>query len=249
MVIWFLPFMFIPLLCLISMLLVLFLVKSPKRKSEQADKISFASYLSHIKSIFKNNGRWLYAIFAIGCICMLVIFGTLYYLSDLLEDKFNVFGVVKGCLLAIPLAALCIASFITGKGIGKDERLMKWMIFAGLIVLSGSILLCGMVTSIYWLIAWIGLAGIGIGAALPCLDVMITRGIEKDQRGTITSIYSSTRFIGVAIGPPLASILVKMSPATMFYTISGICVLASVIALFAIKPKKDEKLPQKESMA
>lgn len=219
MVIWFLPFMFIPLLCLISMLLVLFLVKSPKRKSEQADKVSVASYLSHIKSIFKNNGRWLYAIFAIGCICMLVIFGTLYYLSDLLEDKFNVFGVVKGCILAIPLAALCIASFITGKGIGKDERLMKWMIFAGLSVLSGSILLCGMVTSIYWLIAWIGLAGIGIGAALPCPDVMITRGIEKDQRGT------------------------------MFYTISGICVLASVIALFAIKPKKDEKLPQKESFA
>ncbi|KRE45947.1 MFS transporter [Paenibacillus sp. Soil724D2] len=248
-VIWFLPFMFIPILCLISMLLVFYLVKSPEKKSEKTDKVTFASYLSHIRNIFKNNGRWLYAIFAIGCICMLVIFGTLYYLSDLLEEKFNVFGVIKGCILAIPLAALCISSFGTGKGIGKDERLMKWIIFAGLILLSGSILLCGMVTSIYWLITLIGLAGIGIGAALPCLDVMITRGIEKEQRGTITSIYSSTRFIGVAIGPPLASILLKISPATMFYTISGICVLASVIALFAIKPKKDEKLPQKESLA
>lgn len=65
MVIWFLPFMFIPILCLISMLLVFFLVKSPEKKSEQADKVSFASYLSNIRNIFKNNGRWLYAIFAI----------------------------------------------------------------------------------------------------------------------------------------------------------------------------------------
>ena len=41
--------------------------------------------------------------------------------------------------------------------------------------------------------------GIGIGMALPCLDALITQGIEKEQRGTVTSFYSSMRFIGVAM--------------------------------------------------
>ncbi|OPH54779.1 MFS transporter [Paenibacillus ferrarius] len=249
MAIWFLPFLFIPLLCLISMLLVLFLVKPPAKSTEQANPVSFAGYLSNIKTIFKNNGRWLYAIFAIGCVCMLVIFGVLTYLSDLLEDKVHVVGVIKGCLLAIPLAALCLASFATGKLIGRNQRLMKWIIFAGLILLTGSLLVCGWATSTYVLMTLISLAGIGIGAALPCLDVMITEGIEKEQRGTITSIYSSMRFIGVAIGPPLASILVKSSPSLMFFIIAGLSVVASAIALFAIRPKKDEKLPLKGALA
>ncbi|MEC0226131.1 MFS transporter [Paenibacillus alba] len=249
MAIWFLPFLFIPLLCLISMLLVLFLVKPPAKSTEQANPVSFAGYLSNIKTIFKNNGRWLYAIFAIGCVCMLVIFGVLTYLSDLLEDKVHVVGVIKGCLLAIPLAALCLASFATGKLIGRNQRLMKWIIFAGLILLTGSLLVCGWATSTYLLMTLISLAGIGIGAALPCLDVMITEGIEKEQRGTITSIYSSMRFIGVAIGPPLASILVKSSPSLMFFIIAGLSVITSAIALFAIRPKKDQKLPVKGALA
>ncbi|RNB67258.1 hypothetical protein EDM52_22920 [Brevibacillus invocatus] len=37
--------------------------------------------------------------------------------------------------------------------------------------------------------------------ALPCLDAFITEGIKKEERGTISAIYSSMRFIGVALGP------------------------------------------------
>ncbi|GGA11995.1 multidrug resistance protein [Paenibacillus marchantiophytorum] len=249
MVVWFLPFMFIPVLCVISMLLVLFMVKPPTKSSKPTKSISFSDYLAQIKTIFKNNGRWLYAIFAIGCVCMLVIFGVLTYLSDLLEEKAHVYGIVKGCLLAIPLAALCIASYVTGKVIGKNQLLMKWLIVAGLLLLAGSLLVCGLVGSTFLLLVFISLAGIGIGAALPCLDVMITEGIPKEERGTITSIYSSMRFIGVAIGPPLASILVKNSPSLMFYMIAGISILAGAIALFAIKPKKDEQAPLKRALA
>ena len=47
------------------------------------------------------------------------------------------------------------------------------------------------------------LSGIGIGVGLPCLDAFITSGIEKEERGTVSSIYSSMRFIGVAAGPPI----------------------------------------------
>lgn len=238
-IVWYLPFLAIPVFCLLSMLLVLFLVKSPK-KTDDEKPMSFMSFLSGVKTIFRQKGRWLYAIFAVGCICMLVIFGTLFYLSDALEEQFHMDGILKGCVLAIPLAALCIASFVTGKVIGQNKKLMKWITFIGITVLSAGILLCGMVHSLYWIIALMALAGIGIGVALPCLDAMITEGIEKEQRGTITSIYSSMRFIGVAAGPPLASILMKISAHVMFYTISALCMVAGVVALFAIRPRNNE---------
>jgi MFS transporter, ACDE family, multidrug resistance protein len=236
MIVWFLPFLAIPVFCLVSLLLVLFLVKEPKEKKDGKPKAAFSQFLSSVKAIFKQKGRWLYAIFVIGAICMFVVFGVLFYLSDTLEDIYGVKGVLKGSILAIPLAALCLSSYFTGKGIGINKKLMKWVTFLGIAALSGSVLLCGMVHSIYILIALLCLGGAGIGVALPCLDALITEGIEKEQRGTITSIYSSMRFIGVALGPPVASLLLKVSAPMMFYTISGTCFLAAILALLAIRP-------------
>ncbi|MEB4795206.1 MFS transporter [Paenibacillus chondroitinus] len=235
--VWFAPFLAIPVLCVISALLVAFLVKSPAKKKEE--KVTFAQFRTHLKQIFIDNGKWLSAIFAIGCICMLAIFGTLFYLSDTLEDEYHVKGIIKGCILAIPSAALCIASFITGKRIGKNKMLMKWITFGGITLAAASFIISGMLHGIAWLIGLISVGGIGIGVTLPCMDAMITEGIDKSERGTITSIYSSMRFIGVALGPPLAAILVKISPHFMFYTIAGFCVLAAVLALFTIEPDPD----------
>lgn len=237
-IIWFAPFLAIPVLCLISAVLVAFLVKSPHKKNDV--KVTFAQFRTNIKQIFINNGKWLYGTFAIGCICMLAIFGTLFYLSDTLEDEYHVKGIIKGCILAIPSATLCIASFITGRRIGKNKVLMKWLTFGGIALAAASFIISGMLHAIAWLIALISVGGIGIGVTLPCMDAMITEGINKSERGTITSIYSSMRFIGVAIGPPLAAILVRVSPHLMFYTITGVCVLAAILALFTIKPDQEE---------
>ncbi|MDU0201829.1 MFS transporter [Paenibacillus sp. MAH-36] len=235
--VWFAPFLAIPVLCVISAVLVAFLVKSPAKKKDE--KVTFTQFRTHLKQIFIHNGKWLSAIFAIGCICMLAIFGTLFYLSDTLEDEYHVKGIVKGCILAIPSAALCIASFITGKRIGRNKMLMKWITFGGITLAAVTFIISGTLHGISWLIGLISVGGIGIGVTLPCMDAMITEGIDKSERGTITSIYSSMRFIGVAIGPPLAAILVKISPHFMFYTITGFCVLAAVLALFTIKPDPD----------
>ncbi|MFD2611807.1 MFS transporter [Paenibacillus gansuensis] len=238
--IWFLPFLFIPIFCSISILMVAFLVKSPEKKEEPPE---FKQFLKSVKFIFTEKGRWLYAIFAIGVICMFVIFGTLFYLSDELERLFNLKGVLKGAVLAIPLAALCLASFFTGKAIGKNKPLMKWLTFIGTVLLTAAVFGCGMIHSIPWIIALLCLAGIGMGLILPCLDAFITEGIQKEQRGTITSIYSSMRFIGVALGPPVASVLLGVSHHVMFYTISGACLLAALISLFAIHPHANDKPP------
>jgi len=244
MAVWFLPFLAIPVLCIISTVLVAFLVKTPKKEDDEAnqEQATLRAFFTQIKQIFKENGRWLYAIFGIGGICMLVIFGILFYLSDLLEDNYHIEGILKGCILAIPLAFLCLASFITGKIIKKNMTLMKWLTFAGMSLVALSLLWDGFIYSAALiLIISICFMGIGVGIALPCLDAMITESIEKQQRGTITSIYSSMRFIGVAAGPPLASLLIKLSPSVMFFTMAGCSAFAVLLALFGLKPKEKNR--------
>jgi ACDE family multidrug resistance protein len=104
-------------------------------------------------------------------------------------------------------------------------------------------LACGMMNTkgIFFLITFMFISGAGIGLALPSLDALITEGIEKKQRGTITSLYSSTRFIGVAVGPLIASLLLK-NEALLFYMFAGFALLCSILAWLTIKPSKQKSI-------
>ncbi len=236
-IVWFMPFFAFPVFCIISILMMIFLVETPPIKSQP---LKIKAFLRSVKTIFKNEGRWLYAVFAIGCICMYVLFGVLFYLSTLLEDKHGIDGIKKGIILAIPLAALCISSYITGKGIGKEKIRMKWVTFIGLLILVISNFSVSFSKDIYVLLTAIFASGLGIGLALPCLDALVTEGIEKEQRGTLTSIYSSMRFVGVALGPPLFAIIIKTSHLILFLSVTAVCIIAALICLLAIKPTEDE---------
>ncbi|WP_078547951.1 MFS transporter [Litchfieldia alkalitelluris] len=232
--VWFLPFLAFPAFCLISIFMMSFLVKPPKKTEAQ----SFKVFLFNIKSIFKEKGRWIYGIFIVGCILMYVLFGVLFYLSSMLEDKYGIHGVKKGLILAIPLGALCLSSYITGKKISKNKPLMKWISFAGIVIVAVSVFTISFSTNLWFLLSIFFLCGVGIGVSLPCLDALLTEGIEKEERGTITSIYSSMRFVGVALGPPVFAILMKKSDLMMFYSTTAVCIIAAIISLFAIKPKQ-----------
>jgi MFS transporter, ACDE family, multidrug resistance protein len=236
-IIWFLPFWLIPVFCVLSILLVMFLVKVPKKEQE---KQPFKEFLTNVKEIFHNEGRWLMAIFFIGGVIMFVLFGILFYLSTILEEKYGINGIMKGLVLAVPLLALSICSYISGKKIKQNKLVMKWCTFISMVLLSGSTFLITFFENIYFLLGALFVAGIGIGTALPCLDALITEGIEKEARGTITSIYSSMRFVGVALGPPIYAVLMKSSHEMVFYTSAGVGILAAIAAFFAIKPEKEK---------
>ncbi|MEK3901855.1 MULTISPECIES: MFS transporter [unclassified Paenibacillus] len=236
---WYAPFIAIPLLCLISCALVIFLVHSPKRE-EEAGKQSLRQFLSGIKEVLHERGRWLYAIFAIGGICMYATFGVLFYLSETLESRYNLHGASKGFVLAIPLALLCLASYGSGKIIGKNKPLMKWLGFGGMALLTASMLVTGFSQNIYFMVGLLSLGGIGIGVVLPCMDALITEGIEKENRGTITSLYSSMRFIGVALGPPVVSLLMNRGHWVLFGTMAGVGAVGGLLSFFAVTPSKKD---------
>lgn len=238
-VIWFLPFFTIPILSLISLILIAIFVKKPKGDKHH---LSFGKFSQNIKLIFREHWRWLMAVFIIGAIIMFILFGLLFYLSSILEDKYNFVGIKKGFLLAIPLAALCIASFTTGKMVKDHFMRMKWLTFIGIILSGISIVATLFSEKFIYLINVFLICGIGIGMALPCLDSILTQSIKKDMRGTITSFFSSMRFVGVASGPPVVALLMKGKIIDMVIVLGGACLIAALLSFKAIHPDKSKQL-------
>lgn len=232
---WFTPFIAISVFALISLFLVLFLVKVPKENDEN-QKESFRQYMGNMKDIFKQKGKWLSGVFMGGLVAMFVLFGFLFYFTSTLEDKYHIEGIKRGLILAIPLLALCVSSFITGKVIGKQKSLMKWVILIGNIVSASSLTLLSFFDNFTILIVALSFTGIGIGAALPCLDALVTVGIEKKYRGCITCILSSTRLLGVATGPPFAAMLMKSNNTILFYAFVAANAISALLMFLLVKP-------------
>lgn len=233
--IWYAPFAAIPMFAAISLLLVALLVKAPAKREKPQP---LASFLRDLKRVFRQKGRWLFAVFALGGIAMFILFAGLVHLSDDLEARLRLTGVWKGFVLAVPLAVLCTASYATGKIIGGHKRRMKLIATAGFAVSAAAAAVCAAVDGILVQLALFSVAGLGVGAALPCLDAFITEGIEEARRGTVSSFYSSMRFAGVALGPPAASWLGQPSAVPLFWLLAGAGAASALIAWLAIRPGK-----------
>jgi len=236
-VVWFLPFFSIPVFCAISVLMIIFLIKD--KGNDDGEPMPFKEYWQLIKDVFREHKRWLIAIFIIGAILMFILFGFLFYLSSILEDKFDFDGIKKGLLLAIPLLALSIASYVTGKKIESRLRLMKWITFIGIVLAGCSVAVISFMDHFIYLIIIFLICGTGIGMALPCMDSLITESLDKTVRGAVTSIYSSMRFIGVAAGPPAIAVLMKQNIFWMVSLLTLFALAAGFLAFRNIDPEED----------
>ncbi|KMK97175.1 MFS transporter [Rossellomorea marisflavi] len=227
---WFLPFFSISFFSLISILLVIFFIKVPKKKDAP---VELKEFIKKTKGIFKEHGKWICTVFTIGAYVMLVLFGILFYLSDSFEKIHHLYGVKKGFVLAIPLLALCVASYISGKNIKGNLKRMKGIMLGCLALLTLCVPFVGFLREqLVFLLCLTGLIGIAIGALLPTLDALITENIEKEERGTISSLYSSSRFIGVAAGPPLVSLVMKNGLNVSFIGAGLFAVIIIILVLF-----------------
>lgn len=232
---WFLPFVSIPIFSSISIILVLIFIKDHGNKDDEP--FSFAMFRSYIKETFKEHYRWLIAIFIIGAILMFMLFGFLFYLSTVLEEKFSYTGVIKGMLLAVPLLALSLTAYIVGRVIKDQLIVMKWIIFSGIVLAGIAIISFPLAKRPFFLLAIFFVCGIGIGAALPCLDSMITKSLKKSVRGSIVSIYSAMRFVGIAAGPLVTAFLMKQHIFWFVGLLTIFALGASVLAFRHIDPE------------
>jgi len=236
-IIWYAAFFAFPVFCTLSLVAVIWLIKEPKKRSEPK---KLKAYLHTIGDVLKKRGRWLITAFFAGSLGLFILFGALFYLSQILEkEPYRIDGVVKGLILAIPLMGLVVTSYTTGSLIKKNGLLMRWLMNIGLALMTASLTSSIFLhQNIYLLITFLTLSSIGTGLLLPCLNTMITGAVARSERGMITSLYSSLRFFGVAFGPPLFSWMMENSNRLVFIVTSALSLVTLAVVFFLIKPDR-----------
>lgn len=242
---WYAAFFAFPAFCLISALLTIFFVKEKKGKKETPPA---GKYIKGLVSVFKTEGRWLFAAYLTGAVCLFTLFGILFYISDILEKEYHIDGVLKGSILAIPLLFMTTASYITGSKIGKKMNLMKALIIIGLLLMTASFSTLIFFKRLIPFFAVLVISSIGTGITLPCINSFITGSVPADRRGFVTSLYGSVRFLGVAVGPPIYSALITWSRTGMFFITAGLTLFSCLLSLIFIHVKKKEPLKEKDSL-
>jgi len=232
--IWFAPFFAYGLLAIPIALAVWFLVKEP----DQKQKASKSQYFQELKNIFKKKGMSLVACFLAGAIVLFTLFGVLSYISDILEQQYQIRGITSGLLIAIPVASMAITAYLSGLILQKKiGNILKYVTLGGLIILGVSIAGMAFVTNIYVLFIVLVVMGIGTGSVLPAINTLITSAAETTERGMITCLYGSTRFFGVAMGPPTFGLVTKIGQMPLFLGASGLVLISIIIGFILINSK------------
>ncbi|REE84370.1 ACDE family multidrug resistance protein [Paenibacillus taihuensis] len=235
---WYVPLFAFPLFCAGSFFAMMFLIKEPAKENKEV--VPVKQYVGDIKKVFREKGRWLVSCFISGSLGLFILFGVLFRLSDLLEKKpYNIDGVAKGGVLAIPLLFLVVTAFITGHHIKNNGVLMRRLMITGIAVMCCSLTAAAfMHKNIYALIGFVSLSSLGTGLLLPCLNTLITGAVDRPHRGMVTSLYSSLRFLGVAFGPPLFGWMASRSDKLLYGVVAGLSVCALLIIIFLVHPPK-----------
>lgn len=248
---WWAVFFVFPVLCIPISLGILFIVKEPQQKKKAQ---ALKEYFKDIKTIFEKKGVSLLASFFAGTVVLFVLFGVLFYLSDHLESRYKIEGVLKGLILAIPVLAMAVTSYTTGLLTQKKANSHKPLVVAGTIILAVAMAVVPFFyKNTYIMIAALIFAGIGTGMVLPCLNTMITSSCNTDERGMITALYNGVRFFGVAAGPPLFGILMEKSVLWTFLIPAVLAGTAGLVNLFfchedvlQLKPEEQKRTSAKK---
>lgn len=186
-------------------ILVSFIILAGMRKELSVEKRSsgsfrgFRCYMQDVQSTLKRNWRLLIPLYAMGGTGLFVLFGILYFLSYHIENIFHIDGFFKGFAFLFPLGAMVVTSYWCGKRLKEGNGIL----FMG----TGTVL---MLAASGGLFLWHSLSGLmflltvcfgGLGLILPVINSEVTGAVGEEERGLVVSLYGTSRFAGVALGP------------------------------------------------
>jgi MFS transporter, ACDE family, multidrug resistance protein len=242
---WYAAFFAFPIFCAGSVVFTIFFIKEKKSEKEPPP---LGKYVKGLVSVFKTEGRWLFAAYFTGASCLFTLFGILFYISDILEKEHRIDGLLKGAILAIPLLFMTTTSYFTGSNIGKKMKVMKRLIVIGCLLMTASFASLVFFTNLLPFFAVLVVSSIGTGLVLPCINSFITGSVPADRRGFVTSLYGSVRFLGVAIGPPIFGALMEWSRSGMFLSTAGLTLLCGLLSMLLIHVAKKEPSEESDSL-
>ncbi len=238
---WFVPFFLFGAFVVPVLFAILFLIKEPEDKG----KMPFRKYFADIKKIFTHRGKFLWLSYLGGSLSFLILFGVLAFLSDLLEQRYEITGILKGVVIAVPVTAWAASSFFSGFHLEKKTQELKYFVLGGLFLLGTATFLFPHVENLYMFMAVVVVMGLGGGLIIPSLTIIVTNCAPTEERGGIVSLYGSIRFFGVALGPPLFSFLSDIREAIPFWG-AGVMAIVLLALIFGISNKEIVELCTKK---
>lgn len=242
-IVWFIPFFAYGVLSFPAALAIWFVIKEPAKNT--ARQGGFGQYWQGIKKTFVEKGSSILTTFLGGAVVLFILFGVLSYLADILEKDFRYGELTRGFLIAIPVLASAITSYVSGTVLQK--RIAAWsrpIVAGGLALIAAAMVLEPFLVTRtpFGALAVLVFQGIGTGSVLPSINTLVTSATTSKERGVVTSLYGSVRFFGVAMGPPLFS-LAMTHRYLVFWGVAALALTTAVLSWFLIREKK--MLPKK----
>jgi ACDE family multidrug resistance protein len=235
-IIWFAPFFVYPLLTIPVAIGVWETVREP---FDEDRRQPLRQYVRAVGRAVSRNPLSLAAAYVAGALVLFMLFGVLSYISDVLEDNYGIEGAIKGFVIAIPVLAMAVTSYFSGRWLQKQAgKVCKWASVIGMSLVAGGLVLAAFTDNVYVLMASVSAQGIGSGLALPAINLLITGAAAEEERGMITGLYGTMRFFGAAFGPPIFGALVVTNKILLFVTAAGIVVAAAIFGYTCIKAPK-----------
>jgi ACDE family multidrug resistance protein len=230
-IIWYSLFFVYAVLAVPVAIAVWLLIKEPPVKEPQKPA---GQYFQGIKEIFQYKGGALGGAYLAGSMVLLILFGILAYLSDVLEDQYGLQGVVKGLALAVPVLAMSVTAYLTGHYLQKQPQKIKPLLVLGLIITTVAMVAIALIKNNWASFIGVFCTGVGTGLVLPGVNTLVTSAAPLEKRGGITALYGSVRFFGVAAGPPLFALLLNLGKPAMFLGGGFLAGLAAVVGTILI---------------
>lgn len=229
---WWAPFLLFAVLALPAAVGVWVLCPDPDPAHRGQEQTTIRAYAAELGRVFKEKGRSLTACYAAGAVVLLVLFGVLFYVSDALEERHRIGGLMKGVMIAVPIFVMSVTSLLAGLFLEKQVTLLKTATVTGLALVAASLGLLGFRSGLAWLGILTAVMGLGSGLVLPSLNTMVTSAAGGQMRGMITSVYGAVRFLGVAAGPPVFGLIMDSRRISVFVPAA---VAAGACALFVLR--------------
>lgn len=233
-IIWFAPFFVYGLLSFPIALAVWSVIQEPERKPSKG---SFGQYWNGLVQTLQQKATSIGVTFLGGATVLFILFGVLSYLADVLEKNYGLGELSRGLLIAIPVMASAITSFLSGTVLQK--RLAKWsrpVVAGGMMLIAFAMVAEALINNPFWAMTALVAQGIGTGATLPSINTLVTSATSTAERGVVTSLYGSVRFFGVAMGPPVFALAMKMRLG-IFLGAAGLAGLTAALSWFLIKER------------
>lgn len=237
---WYMVFAGYLVLTLPALLAVWLAVREPRRPGRQLPAVG--AYFGEVLALFRRKAAPLAACFFAGTAALSILFGILFFLSETLEAKYGLDGLPKGAVLALPVLAMSITSYLTGSRLSQNQRLLRPAVITGLGLGAGASLLIPLLGGARphrgagdWVFfAGLVVLGVGTGLVLPALNTLVTSSAAEAKRGMLTAVYSATRFFGVALGPPVYGLLMGAGRALPFYFSAAVLGAGALVALLLL---------------